>query len=135
RATNTLDAMVGYRSLGLLGTPVARADDLLNFVPAGLPALLSAAASPHPVRVLAGAWRDRGATASPNSGWPMAAGAHALGVRLEKEGYRVLNADGAPPSAADIRRAASLAVRTAVAGAGMAAAGLAWAARPGARDR
>ena len=48
-------------------------------------------------------WRhDRGRTASPNAGHPMAAMAGALGVRLEKRGDYLLGATLRPPVAADV---------------------------------
>ncbi|MCC7366592.1 MAG: cobalamin biosynthesis protein CobD, partial [Dehalococcoidia bacterium] len=105
RAVNTLDAMVGYRARGWFGTPAARLDDLLNFVPARLTALLIACSSGTPLVAVSGAWSDHAATPSPNSGWPMAAMAHGLGVRLEKRGHHVLNARGRRPRPADITRA------------------------------
>jgi adenosylcobinamide-phosphate synthase len=40
-------------------------------------------------------------TPSPNSGWPMAAMALALGVRLQKPGVYVLNPSGRPPEPKD----------------------------------
>ena len=40
-------------------------------------------------------------TPSPNSGWPMAAMALALGVRLSKPGAYCLNADARAPTARD----------------------------------
>jgi adenosylcobinamide-phosphate synthase len=40
-------------------------------------------------------------TPSPNSGWPMAAMALALGVRLQKPGVYVLNPSGTPPEPKD----------------------------------
>lgn len=125
RAINTLDAMVGYRSLGLFGTPAAGTDDVLNFVPARASAVLLAATSRRPLATLRGIRGEHSATASPNSGWPMAAAAHALDVRLEKEGHHTLNGDAPPPSALDIRRAAGLSGRAIAAGGLLAAAILA----------
>jgi adenosylcobinamide-phosphate synthase len=92
RVVNTLDAMWGYHGrYEYLGKSAARLDDLLNLVPARLSALLLAVAAPltggsgqDALRVL---WCDRSRTASPNAGWPMAAAAGALGVRLEKPGH------------------------------------------------
>lgn len=110
RAINTLDAMVGYRGrYEYLGKVPARLDDLLNIVPARLTGLLIVAAAG-----LCGAdarqawramWRDHAATESPNAGYPMAAIAGALGVRLEKAGHYSLNAQGREPTADDVRRA------------------------------
>jgi len=88
KAVSTLDSMVGYKNEQYLriGWASARMDDLLNFIPARLTALLMVIAAP-----LAGlSWRnaaritlrDRRNHPSPNSGHPEAAAAGALGVRL-----------------------------------------------------
>jgi adenosylcobinamide-phosphate synthase len=88
KAVSTLDSMVGYKNDRYLrfGWASARMDDLLNFIPARLTALLMVIAAP-----LAGlSWRDaaritlrdRRNHPSPNSGHPEAAAAGALGVRL-----------------------------------------------------
>lgn len=96
RTVNTLDAMVGYKKEGLenIGCPSARADDVLNYVPARLSALLIAASGAlmghDPVTSLRTARRDHRNTPSPNGGWPMAAMAGALNVRLEKPGVYTL---------------------------------------------
>lgn len=55
--------------------------------------------------------REARRTPSPNSGWPMAAMALLLGVRLAKPGVYVLNAAGREPTAADTHRAATLGAR------------------------
>jgi adenosylcobinamide-phosphate synthase len=110
RAANTLDAMIGYRGrYEHLGKAAARLDDLLNLLPARLTALLMvAAAMPaggdarQALQVLR---RDHAATESPNAGYPMAALAGALDVRLEKVGHYCLHAGGRAPTAADLRRA------------------------------
>jgi adenosylcobinamide-phosphate synthase len=110
RAVNTLDAMIGYHGrYEHLGKVPARLDDLLNLVPARLTALLIVAAAlpggadaRQAWRVM---WQDSRRTASPNAGWPMAAMAGALGVRLEKVGHYCLNASGRAPTAGDLRRA------------------------------
>lgn len=116
RAINTLDAMVGYRERGWAGMPSARLDDAASYVPARLTAGLYAIAGGGRA-VLAGARDDHGATPSPNSGWPMAAAAHALGVRLEKAGHHVLNAAGNLPGPADIAAAEQLTRRALATGA------------------
>jgi len=54
------------------------------------------------------AWRDHSLTPSPNSGWPMAACAGALDVRLEKPGYYVLMREGGEPQTSDVLRALRL---------------------------
>ena len=109
RAVNTLDAMVGYRGrYEHLGKASARTDDLLNWVPARLGALLLAvAAGPGGGSVkdaISTMWRDHDKTASPNAGWTMGAMAGALGVRLEKLGAYRLGSAHHDPSDEDIAR-------------------------------
>lgn len=110
RASNTLDAMIGYRDrYEWLGKAAARLDDLLNLVPARAAALLLVGAAWCAGEDMRGAWRvlrrDRRLTASPNAGWPMAAMAGALGVELEKPGHYRLGAGLAPATPATIARA------------------------------
>lgn len=112
RAVNTLDAMVGYPHQAEFGRPSARIDDAANFVPARLTALFLALASARPAAALSGMLRDHGHTRSPNAGWPMAAAAHALGVRLEKQEHHVLHEAGQYPCHSDIARAERLVART-----------------------
>jgi adenosylcobinamide-phosphate synthase len=143
RLVNTADAMLGYRTpeLEWFGKAAARADDALNLVPARLTALLialAAAAGAGSVRgALRVAGRDAGRTASPNAGWPMAAMAGALGVRLDKRretraargaaelGIRdylyVLNPTGRVPAADDLRRARRVVAAAAALGAAVCA--------------
>ncbi|MBI2886329.1 MAG: cobalamin biosynthesis protein CobD [Chloroflexi bacterium] len=110
RAVNTLDAMVGYHGrYEYLGKAAARLDDLLNWAPARLAALLLVAAAAPAGGSAPGSWRlllrDHGLTASPNAGWTMSAMAGALGVRLEKLGAYRLGAEAREPVASDLRRA------------------------------
>jgi adenosylcobinamide-phosphate synthase len=111
RAINTADAMFGYRTpeLEWFGKAAARTDDVINWVPARLTALLVAAAAlavgGSPRVALATARADARRCPSPNGGWPMAAAAGALGVVLTKHGAYTLNADGRAPRADDIGRA------------------------------
>ncbi len=140
RAVNTLDAMVGHHSPRHenFGWASARADDLANYLPARLTAVLTAVVAP----VAGGS--GRGAVAvvradgrrhpSPNAGVAEAAFAGALGVRLggrndygtRVEDRPVLGAGGRPPRTADIARATRLSraitVAAAVVGAAIAAA-------------
>lgn len=116
RFANTADAMWGYRQMraGLYwewaGKWAARADDVLSWLPARITALLLAlSAGGLPLRQLR---REAGRTASPNSGWPMAAMALALGVRLRKPGGYSLHGTGAEPKAVDMGRAVQLATRS-----------------------
>jgi adenosylcobinamide-phosphate synthase len=125
KAVNTADSMIGHRDerYGEFGWAAARLDDLLNLVPARLAGLLiSAAALVIPGASATGAvrimLRDARKHASPNAGYPEAAAAGALGLRLG--GPRVYDGvrDDAPwmgdgraeASARDIERATNLVV-------------------------
>ena len=121
RFANTADAMWGYRGerqgrvWEWAGKWAAWADDGLSWVPARLTAwalmvsgLISGAMS-GAVQEGRGARRlalwsalpvQARLTPSPNSGWPMAAMALVLGVRLGKPGMYTLNALGEVPQAA-----------------------------------
>jgi adenosylcobinamide-phosphate synthase len=111
RALNTADAMWGYRTPELLyrGRAAARADDLANLLPARLTALYLALRSPRPREAWRIALRDHALAPSPNGGWPMAAMAGGLGVRLAKRGSYDFNAEAPVPEAADIGRALRIA--------------------------
>ncbi len=112
RVVNTLDSMIGYRGrYEHLGKFAARLDDILNFIPARLAALLlvlAAAFRRHARRAGRTALAEHARTASPNAGWPMAAMAGALAVRLEKPGHYALGDGGAAPSPDTIGRAVRL---------------------------
>lgn len=88
KALNTLDSMVGYQNERYrhFGWASARADDLANFVPARLTALIfilsSALLGRDWKRATKIAWRDGRKNVSPNSGYPEAAVAGALGIQL-----------------------------------------------------
>ncbi len=88
KAVNTLDSMVGYKNERYIdfGRFSARLDDAANYVPARLTAALMVFAAfilrynwRRSLRVIAA---DSRAHASPNAGWPEAAVAGALGIRL-----------------------------------------------------
>ena len=105
RFANTADAMWGYRGLrhGVnwewAGKWAARADDVLSWLSARITALLlKLMSSGVDLKTLSLEARK---TPSPNSGWPMAAMALALGVRLQKPGVYVLNASGRLPEPKD----------------------------------
>ena len=111
KAISTMDSMIGYKTKGLkeIGFAGARLDDLANFIPARLSIYLIALAGPARAgAALKAAFRDHGRTPSPNSGWPMAACAGSLGVRLDKPGYYVLLDEGAKPETKDVPRALRL---------------------------
>ncbi|MES2954268.1 MAG: adenosylcobinamide-phosphate synthase CbiB [Pseudomonadota bacterium] len=105
RFANTADAMWGYRGVyrgqrwEWAGKWAARADDVLSWLPARLTALLLALATGG--LAFKALRSEAGKTPSPNSGWPMAAMALALGVCLRKPGAYTLNAAGRAPQAAD----------------------------------
>lgn len=84
KAINTLDSMVGHKSPRYLefGWASARLDDLANLAPARLTGLVFALSARHKGAGLRCMWRDAGKHRSPNAGWPEAAMAGALGVRL-----------------------------------------------------
>lgn len=113
RWLNTVDSLWGYRDPARewLGKAGARADDVANWLPARITALLLVIAA-----WLAGkpgqAWRiwrrDGHLTASPNAGEPMSAMAGALEVELEKVGHYRLGAGLALPEAGDIQRSVAL---------------------------
>lgn len=109
RFANTADAMWGYRTVRggrqweWAGKWAARADDVLNWLPARLTGGVLALWAGW--RVLRALPAQAGLTPSPNSGWPMAAMALALGIRLGKPGVYVLNAAGRQPVAADVQQA------------------------------
>ncbi|SDG60097.1 adenosylcobinamide-phosphate synthase CbiB [Pelagibacterium luteolum] len=89
KAINTADSMIGHRNerYAAFGWAGAKLDDLVNFIPARLTALLFAfAARLMPDADGQAAWaaakRDAPHHASPNAGWPEAAMAGALGFGL-----------------------------------------------------
>ncbi len=99
KAANTADSMIGHRNARFadFGFAAARCDDLLNLPAARLAALLLALAAPgRAFATLRGALRDARHHRSPNAGWPEAAMAEALGLRLAGPrvygGERVLDA-------------------------------------------
>jgi adenosylcobinamide-phosphate synthase len=121
RAANTLDAMVGHRSprYARFGWAAARFDDVVNWVPARVTAVLTVLTAPLAGGSPSGAWRawqhDGAAHPSPNAGRCEAALAGALGLRLggrnvygERVEERPSLGDGQPPVRGDIRRAARL---------------------------
>ncbi len=108
KAMSTMDSMLGYKTKGLkdLGFAAAKLDDLANFIPARLSIFFLALARPAKAGdSLRAAINYHGRTPSPNSGWPMAACAGALGIRLEKPGYYVLVDEGQEPNTSDVPRA------------------------------
>ncbi|WP_202814386.1 adenosylcobinamide-phosphate synthase CbiB [Falsirhodobacter sp. alg1] len=122
KAINTLDSMIGHRTPRHedFGWAAARIDDLANLIPARLTGALFALIGGGGWRVM---WRDAGLHRSPNAGWPEAAMAAALGIRLS--GPRVyagrmteepwVNPEGRDPLASDLWNALRLYIRAMVA--------------------
>lgn len=81
KAVNTADSLIGHKEAPFthFGWAAARFDDLLNWAPARLAGLLLCIAGGGGWAVLR---RDHARHASPNAGWPEAAMAGALGIRL-----------------------------------------------------
>ena len=133
RFANTADAMWGYRGMykgqnwEWAGKWAAWADDVLSWLTARITAYLLAlvfwlqtlaSARPQVIDAISPGQSDPASTtfmarlrleaqrtSSPNSGWPMAAMALALGVSLQKPGVYVLNAAGRSPQAKDTKQA------------------------------
>lgn len=112
KAVNTADSMVGhmeprYRAFGWAS---ARMDDVLNLVPARIAGALFCVGDGRGWRAM---FRDAGKHASPNAGWPEAALAGVLDVRLggavSYDGIvsdrPVFNAGGDVPALGDLERA------------------------------
>lgn len=123
KAANTADSMIGHRTPrhALFGWAAARFDDVVNLPASRLSALwlvLAASVLPGgaPLEAMRTVARDAGQHRSPNAGWPEAAMAGALGLRLN--GPRVYGSTqvndawmgtGNPdPGATGIRRALAL---------------------------
>lgn len=122
RAANTLDAMWGYRTdrYNEFGRIAARADDVLNYLPARLTALGYALCGKAVVAIRC--WRTQARIwSSPNAGPVMAAGAGALEIQLGGIAYyaavpeqRPVLGCGRVPNVDDIARAQHLVRYTAV---------------------
>jgi adenosylcobinamide-phosphate synthase len=89
KAINTADSMIGHKSERHLafGWASARADDLVNLPASRLAAFWLVLASatlfgPSPRDAIMTVWRDASRHHSPNAGWPEAAIAGALGLKL-----------------------------------------------------
>jgi len=118
KAANTLDSMIGHRSERheSFGWAAARIDDVANLVPARLTGLLFALMSAHPMEAMSCMIKDARRHRSPNAGWPEAAMAGALGVRLcgprfyhgELADEPWLNGAARDPIAGDIARGLKL---------------------------
>ena len=122
KAISTLDSMVGYKTEPYreLGYFSAKSDDVLNWIPARISVIFILAAAitvallpkkqgkTNPFNSIRSALEDGMKTPSPNSGYPMAATAGALGVKLEKPDYYILGALYPPTEVKDIKRVSQL---------------------------
>ena len=122
KAISTLDSMVGYKTEPYkeLGYFSARSDDVLNWIPARISVVFILAAAfvvsslpkkqgkISPLNIIKSVLEDGMKTPSPNSGYPMAATAGALGVKLEKPDCYVLGASYPPTEINDIKRVSQL---------------------------
>jgi len=128
---STADSMIGHRTerLEAFGWAAARADDVMNWIPARIAGVLICLSVGHGWRVMA---RDARSHASPNAGWPEAAMAGALGVTLggpvRYDGAllpRPEMGEGRRPTAAGLARALGL-YRRACLSLWVLAGGIAW---------
>ena len=138
KGVNTLDSMVGYRTprYNLFGRLAARVDDAANFLPARLTALLlvvlAAPLGGDAARAGRAMLADHAKAASPNAGWPEAALAGALDVRLggpsnyfgEVVNKPLINPAGSSPGEGDYPRAVRLLYGVSLSAAALAALGL-----------
>jgi adenosylcobinamide-phosphate synthase len=122
KAANTADSMIGHRTPRhqAFGWAAARFDDAINLPASRLAALwlilAACCVGASPGGAARAVWRDAGRHRSPNAGWPEAAMAGALGLRLA--GPRVygstrvedawMGEGRAEATSADIRRALRL---------------------------
>ena len=93
RLINTLDSMIGYKDdpYQYIGWMSAKLDTYSNFIPARIVALLMVISA----KIIGADWknsiqvllRDHNKTFSPNAGYPIAAMAGALRIKLEKIGH------------------------------------------------
>ena len=83
KMVNTLDSMIGYRTERYkdFGCWAARIDDVANYIPARITALLMAIAASKP-QLIGFVWRNGRNHVSPNSGYPEAALAGILDCRF-----------------------------------------------------
>ena len=110
KSVNTADSLIGHKEprWRMFGWAAARTDDLMNLIPARIAGGLIVLAGRRGWRVMR---RDAHLHASPNAGWPEAALAGALGVRLGGEARydgvpaaRPTFGDGGLPGVSDLER-------------------------------
>ena len=133
KAVNTADSMIGHREApwGPFGWAAARTDDALNLIPARIAGMLLCLAGGYGWRIML---RHAHRHTSPNAGWPEAAMAGALGLRLAgpiaydgiPHAKPWIGEGAAPADAGAIRRALTLYVRACLC-LWLIAGGVAWA--------
>ena len=142
KAVNTMDSMVGYKNDKYMyfGRCAAKLDDVVNYIPARISALLMIAVSFLPGKAYdgKGAWRiwrrDRRKHASPNSAQTEAVCAGSLGVQLAGDASYfgkivkkpTIGDAHRPVEYEDIKRANGLLYRTAILCECLALIGLLW---------
>ncbi|MBQ2636294.1 MAG: cobalamin biosynthesis protein [Methanobrevibacter sp.] len=114
RASNTMDAMLGYKNdeLANIGYVPAKLDDILNYIPARISGILVVVSA----FLLSLDWknsfnvmmRDARKCPSPNSGYTMASTAGALNIQLIKKDTYILGDDNKVIVADDISDAVKL---------------------------
>ncbi|MBE6500016.1 MAG: cobalamin biosynthesis protein [Methanobrevibacter thaueri] len=114
RITNTLDAMLGYKTdeLKNIGYVPAKLDDILNYIPARIAGLFNVISAyilkfngKNALNIML---RDARNCPSPNSGYTMASTAGALNIQLIKKGIYVLGDDIKDIDVNDISKAIKL---------------------------
>ena len=128
KASSTLDSMIGYEHFGKFGTPSARLDDILNFIPARLGGIFIILSPLHRFTVTLTAngeaespltkrfrifFRDRKNHSSPNSAHGESAFAGVLNIRLGGAAFyngklkfrKFINVEANDPEPYDILRA------------------------------
>ena len=120
RLTNTLDAMWGYRTerYEKFGKPAARLDDVLNYIPARITAVLYAFSGDTGKAF--DSWKNHAhLLASPNGGPVMSSGAGSLNLKLGGPSFyhgehtdKPYFGGERPPTAIDIKRANKLVTRS-----------------------
>jgi len=110
KAASTLDSMIGYKKYKSFGTPSAKLDDILNFIPARLGGFIIAAQNKNALKIFL---RDRLKHSSPNSAHGESAFAGVLNIKLGGGGFYdkkfvsrpFINSEARNPEIFDIVRA------------------------------
>ena len=89
KAINTMDSMIAYKTerYFYFGKTSAIVDDIANYLPARLTALLIVLLAQDKRRAWQCLWRDGHKLESPNAGFPIAAMAGAFGITLGGDAY------------------------------------------------